>query len=364
MIPMVDLKAQYKDIKDEIDQGVLDVLANTQFILGPNVQAFEREAAEILETSHAITCASGTDALHLSLLAAGIGPGDEVITTPFTFIATAEAIRYVGATPVFVDIDGASFNIDPAQVAPAIGPRTRAVLPVHLFGQPASMDALTAIAERHGLIVIEDCSQSFGARYDGRMTGGLGALGTFSFYPSKNLGCYGDGGMVTTNDDRLAERVRMLRNHGSRERYYHEIIGYNSRLDELQAVILRIKLRRIHQYNLARARVADKYDAGLAGTALRLPWRDPRATHVFHQYTVVSPERDALQARLREAGIGNSIFYPIPLHRQEAFAGDTPQGPFPVAEATARQCLSLPMYPEMSDEAIEQVCATIRGETP
>ncbi len=266
-IPMVDLKGQYESLKSEIDSAIIEALGETRFILGPNVQAFDREAAEYLGVGHAISCASGTDALHLALLAAGIEAGDEVITSAFTFIATAEAIRYIGATPVFVDIQPDSFNLDPHKIRDAITERTRAILPVHLFGQPADMDEITAIAEEFNLLVVEDCAQSFGSRYRDRVTGSIGAVGAFSFFPSKNLGCYGDGGMVTTNDDAIASRIRMLRNHGSSQQYHHDVIGYNSRLDELQAVILRIKLKHIDDYNSQRLRWRRPTMSGSTATA-------------------------------------------------------------------------------------------------
>ncbi len=357
-IPMVDLKGQYLSLKSEIDAALLDALAETRFILGPNVQAFEAEAAEYLGVDHAISCANGTEALHLALLAAGIGPGDEVITPAFTFIATAEAIRYVGATPVFVDIQPDTFNIDPAAIEAAITHRTRAILPVHLFGQPADMDEIAALAETRGLLVIEDCAQSFGSRYRGKPTGGIGSCAAFSFFPSKNLGCYGDGGMVTTDDDEIAARVRMLRNHGSSQQYYHDVIGFNSRLDELQAVILRIKLKHIDDYNARRREVAETYNRLLAGGALQTPViRDDR-DHVFHQYTVLADDRDALRERILAREVACAIYYPVPLHRQKAFA-DTAQPELPVTEATARRCLSLPIYPELTEQQIETVGAAV-----
>ncbi len=273
-IPMVDLKGQYESLKTEIDSAILQALGETRFILGPNVQAFDTEAAEYLGVKHAISCANGTDALHLALLAAGVGPGDEVITTAFTFIATAEAIRYVGATPVFVDIDPVSLNLDTALIRDAISDKTRAILPVHLFGQPADMDAIQALAREFDLLVVEDCAQSFGARYQGTMTGNIGDVAAFSFFPSKNLGCYGDGGMVTTNDDDIAARVKQYRNHGSSQQYHHDVIGYNSRLDELQAVILRIKLKHIDSYNRNRRKVAESYNQLLAGSRFETRFDD------------------------------------------------------------------------------------------
>jgi dTDP-4-amino-4,6-dideoxygalactose transaminase len=361
MIPMVDLKTQYLQIKEEIDNGILDVLAKTQFILGPNVAAFETEAAAYLGAQHAVAVASGTDALHLALAAAGIGAGDEVITSPFTFIATAEAIRYVGATPVFVDIDPQTFNIDPARIETAITPRTRAVLPVHLFGQPADMAAIGSICAKHDLLIIEDCAQSFGAAAGGRMTGAIGALGCFSFFPSKNLGCYGDGGMVTTNSAELAEQVRVLRNHGSKVRYHHSVIGYNSRLDEIQAVILRAKLKRIADYNAGRRRVAHLYTALLKDSPVLPPHEDGKGVHVYHQYTVLTDRRDAIMQALSAAGIASAVYYPIPLHRQDVFAAEYRDISLPVAEEIAERCMSLPVFPEMTDAQVEEVVAVIRA---
>jgi dTDP-4-amino-4,6-dideoxygalactose transaminase len=361
MIPMVDLKIQYLKIKDEIDRGVLEALEKTQFILGPNVTAFETEAAAYLGGQHAVGVASGTDALHLALLAAGIGAGDEVITTPFTFIATAEAIRYVGATPVFVDIDPKSFNIDPAQIEAAITPKSRAILPVHLFGQPADMAAIESICAKHGLLLIEDCAQSFGANINGRMTGALGTLGCFSFFPSKNLGCYGDGGMVMTNSPELAEQVRLLRNHGSRVRYHHAVIGYNSRLDEIQAVILRTKLKQIEEYNAGRRRVARLYNELLQDSQVTTPHENGKGVHVYHQYTVLTDCRDRIMQALTDAGIASAVYYPIPLHRQDVFAKDYRNISLPVAEDISNRCMSLPIFPEMTDEQVKKVVVVIKG---
>ena len=360
MIPMVDLKAQYESLRTELEPAILEAIAATQYILGPNVRAFEQEVARYLDVRHALSCASGTDALHLALEGAGIRGGDEVITTPFTFIATAEAIRYVGAVPVFVDIDPATFNIDPDAVEAAITPRTRAILPVHLFGQPADMEALTRLARDHDLMVIEDCAQSFGAAVPAGKTGALGTAGAFSFFPSKNLGGFGDGGMVTTNDDAIAEHIRILRNHGQTERYHHAVVGYNSRLDELQAVVLRHKLPHIDRYNGERRRVAQRYDAGLSDAPVRTPARSGDRTHVFHQYTILSEDREALMSQLRDAGIASAIYYPVPLHQQPAF-GDIGVPPsLPRAESVASQCLSLPIYPELADADVDWICDVIR----
>lgn len=360
-IPMVDLKEQYHQIKEELDKQLLDALEATQFILGPNVQAFEKESADYLGVKHAIGVASGTDALHLALAAAGIGPGDEVITTPFTFIATAEAISYVGATPVFVDIDPETFNIDLDQVKAAINDRTAAVIPVHLFGQPVNMPALMKLCDEHELLVVEDCAQSFGAHIDGQQTGSFGALGAFSFFPSKNLGCYGDGGLVSTNDDQLAETVKVLRNHGSTQRYHHTMIGYNSRLDELQAIILRIKLKRIDDYNANRRRVDQTYKQLLADTDVITPKEDGVGYHVYHQYCCLHPKRDQILKALQEQGIGCAIYYPIPLHKQEVYAEACAGLSLPVTEDVVQQCFALPVFPELDEDRIQIICDTIKS---
>lgn len=360
-IPMVDLKAQYESLRPTLEPAIVQALSATQYILGPNVQAFEQEVARYLGARHAIGCASGTDALLLALAALDIGAGDEVITTPFTFIATAEAIRYVGAVPVFVDIDARTFNIDADAVEAAIGARTKALLPVHLFGQPADMTRLGRLAREHDLVLIEDCAQSFGAATAEGIAGTLGAAAAFSFFPSKNLGCFGDGGMVTTNDDAVAERVRVLRNHGQTERYHHPLIGYNSRLDELQAVVLRHKLPLLDGYNRERRRIAERYDAGLSGLPLQTPARGGGGTHVFHQYTLLAEGRDDIAAALHEAGIASAIYYPVPLHRQPAFTDVAPPRALPVAERNAARCLSLPMFPELDDARVDRICGVIRG---
>jgi dTDP-4-amino-4,6-dideoxygalactose transaminase len=359
-IPMVDLKTQYAQIKDEIDKNLLNALEATQFILGPNVQAFEKEAAEYLGVKHAIGVASGTDALHLALAAAGISKGDEVITTPFTFIATAEAIAYVGATPVFVDIDKDTFNIDLDQVKAAINDKTRAVIPVHLFGQPVDMPSLKKLCDDNNLKIIEDCAQSFGAHINGQQTGSFGNAGAFSFFPSKNLGCYGDGGLISTNSDKMAEDIRVLRNHGSTKQYHHTVIGYNSRLDELQAVILRAKLKHIDEYNANRRRVDQTYKANLTNTDIQTPVEDGVGYHVYHQYTCLHPQRDKIMQTLRDAGIACAIYYPIPLHRQEVFAADCKNTVLPVTEDVVKNCFSLPVYPELSEEKIGIITDTIK----
>lgn len=359
-IPMVDLQAQYRDLQDEMDGAIQAVVRSGQFVLGPAVQALEREVAAYCDVRHAVSVASGTDALHLALRAAGVGPGDEVITTPFTFIATAGAVSQTGARPVFVDIDPATFNIDPGKVAQAVTARTRAVLPVHLYGQPADLAPMRELCRDRGFALIEDCAQSFGAEYGGRKSGAYGDLGCFSFYPSKNLGAYGDGGMVITNDDAAAERLRRLRDHGRIEGYRHGMVGYNSRLDELQAAVLRVKLRRLDDYNRRRRENARRYGERLAGAGVVPPAEDGKGLHVYHQYTVRTPRRDALRAALSAAGIASAVYYPIPLHRQEVYAAPYAGIRFPVAEAAADEVLSLPMYPELSEQQIDDVARVVR----
>ncbi len=359
MIPMVDLKQQYQHLRHEIDQGIEEVLSGCHFILGPNVSAFEHEAREYLGSKYAVTCASGTDALHLALLANGIGPGDEVITTSFTFIATAEAIAYVGAKPVFVDICPDTFNIDLSLIEQAITPATKAILPVHLFGQPVDMIKLKALCEEKELLLIEDCAQSFGSGVQNQMTGSFGDCGCFSFFPSKNLGCYGDGGMVTTDSEQIAEKLKMLRNHGSKERYHHDLIGLNSRLDEIQAVVLRAKLNHIDDYNQKRYRVAQQYSELLDKTAVVTPHEDGVGHHVYHQYTTLMPHREKVMEHLQQQGISCAIYYPIPLHQQQVFKGsDTSH--LPVTEKVASQCLSLPIYPELESNQIERIVNAVK----
>lgn len=361
LIPMVDLKAEYALLKDEVEPAVLTALASAQYIGGPNVRAFEQEVAAYNGVRHAISCASGTDALLLALRACGVGPGDEVITTPFTFVATASTISMCGARPVFVDIDAKTYNLDPARIEAAITPHTRAVVPVHLYGQPADLEPIAEICQTHGLRLIEDAAQAFGAEYGGRKSGAYGDLGCFSFYPSKNLGAFGDGGMVITDDDALADKVRVLASHGSRQRYHHDVLGYNSRLDELQAAILRVKLKHVDAFNTARRRIAHRYNAQLAGCGVATPHEDGKGLHVFHQYTLQSDRRDRIQAALTEAGISSAIYYPIPLHRQALYAGECRDLRLPVAEAAAARVLSLPISPLLTDEQIDRICEVVRA---
>jgi len=355
---MVDLRRQYLQLKPEIDAAVLDVLDKTQFILGPNVSELEAEIARYHDVPHAVGVASGTDALLLALRALDIGAGDEVITTPFTFIATAEVLGLLGATPVFVDIDPRTFNIDASLIEAAITGNTKAIIPVHLFGHPCDMDPILAIAKKAGLKVIEDCAQAFGARYKGRVVGTFGDAGCFSFFPSKNLACYGDGGIVITGDTEVDARLRVLRNHGSSVRYHHSILGYNSRLDELQAAIVRVKLRHIDSFNEGRRNAAHLYRKYIRRDDITLPSEAADCRHVYHQYTLVSDRRDRLQAALSQAGIASAIYYPVPLHRQDVFQGKGWR-PLPATENMAAQVLSLPIFPEIGEEEIRRISDVI-----
>ena len=360
-IPMVDLNIQHQKLRREIEEGIREVIEATRFILGPNVSSLEEEVAQYCGVRNAVGVASGTDALHLALRACGIGSGDEVITSPFTFIASAEAISYTGARPVFVDIDPKTFNIDPDLIESAITHRTRAVMPVHLFGQPVDMDPIEDLCRKHSLVIIEDCAQSFGADYRSKQTGTMGIAGCFSFFPSKNLGCYGDGGMVVTDDDSVAEEIRVLRNHGSRQQYHHSAIGYNSRLDELQAVVLRAKLKHIDTFNSQRRANAKRYNDRLAGNGIIPPFEDGKGTHVYHQYTVMADSRDHLRQALTDSGIASAVYYPIPLHRQEVYRGDCADMVLSISESAADRVLSLPMFPELTKAHIDEICGVLKG---
>ena len=359
-IPLVDLKAQYRGIKVEVDEAVGAVLEGGHFILGPEVAAFEREFAAYCRTEHAVGVNSGTSALHLAMLAAGVGPGDEVITTAFTFVATVAGIEYAGARPVLVDVDPATLNIDPGRIEAAISERTKAVVPVHLYGQPADMDRILAIARKHNLAVIEDAAQAHGAEFKGRRAGSMGDIACFSFYPGKNLGAAGDGGAVTTARPDYAQKLRMLRDWGAEEKYLHVLKGFNFRLDEIQAAILRVKLRRLEGWTELRRRHARTYTNLLSGAALGLPAEAPDVRHVYHMYVVRSRERDRLRSELHSAGIHAGIHYPIPVHLQPAYANlGYRRGDFPVAEHAADEVLSLPLYPELTSEQIERVARAI-----
>ena len=359
-IPMVDLHHQYQTLKPEIQSALNSALDSTAFIMGPNVHAFEDEISNYLNIKHSVSCASGTDALHLALSAMGIGPGDEVITPSFTFAATAEAIRYVNATPIFVDIDKTTLNIDPECVRQAITDKTRAIIAVHLFGLPVDLDAVKLAIGDKDIYLVEDCAQSFGAKYKNKMTGTIGDIGCYSFFPSKNLGCYGDGGLVCTANDEFAEKLKLLRNHGSPKRYEHTIIGYNSRLDEIQAAILRIKLKYIDEYNHRRYENAGKYTEALNKLGLTTPHENNESDHVYHQYTITSTDRDDISSSLSNEKIASAIYYPKGLHQQSAFTKNSPQPSLPVTELISSQCLSLPMYPELSSDQITCITNNIK----
>jgi dTDP-4-amino-4,6-dideoxygalactose transaminase len=362
VIPFLDLKAQYASIKPEIDAAVLRTLESAQFILGPEVEGFEREFAKYSGAAHGVGLNSGTSALHLALLAAGVGAGDEVITVPFTFIASVSAITYVGARPIFVDIDPRSFTMDPAQIEKAITPRTRAIVPVHLYGQMADMDPIMEIARRRGLMVIEDAAQAHGAEYKDRRAGSIGDLACFSFYPGKNLGAYGEGGLVTTNNAEHAKTIRMLRDWGQGHKYHHVLKGFNYRMEGLQGAILRVKLRHLEEWTEARRRHAATYNQLLADCDLQLPPAMPYARHVYHVYAVRVHERDACQEMLNKKGIQTGIHYPIPVHLQECFADlGHRTGDFPHSELAANQVLSLPMYPELTQEQLTGVSTALHG---
>jgi dTDP-4-amino-4,6-dideoxygalactose transaminase len=366
-VPLLDLVAQYRTIKDDVLAAMMTVIERQGFIMGPEVAQLEAEIARLSHARHGIACASGTDALLLPLKALDLRPGDEVITTPFTFFATAGAVHNAGGTPVFVDIDLATFNISPAAIDAAITPRTRAIIVVHVFGQMAAMEEILAIAGRHGLPVIEDGAQSIGARrkIDGswRMSGELGSVGTLSFFPTKNLGAWGDAGMIVTQDDALAERLRRLRQHGGARQYFHEEVGTNSRLDSLQAAVLLAKLPHLARWNEARQRNASRYNAAFIGhPAVCPPRHDPANDHIYHQYTLRVPQRDELQAHLKAKGVGHAIYYPLALHLQPCFAHlGYERGSLPAAEAAMDSVISLPIYPELTREQQDTVIETVQS---
>ena len=360
MIPFIDLKAQYHSIKEEIDQAISGVLESSQFVLGSEVKAFEEDFAGFCAAKHGIAVNSGTSALHLALVAAGIGPGAEVITVPFTFVATVAAIYYTGARTVFVDVDPHSYTIDVNQIEKAITKKTKAILPVHLYGQPADMDPIMEISRRHGLLVIEDAAQAHGAVYKGRRVGSIGDLGCFSFYPGKNLGAYGEGGMVVTDIPEYARTIRMLSDWGQEKKYHHVLKGYNYRMEGMQGAILRVKLRHLQAWTEARRSHAALYDKLLAGSGVQIPQVMDYAYHVYHVYGVRVPQRDALQQTLQQQGVQTGIHYPIPVHMLEAYAdlGYKP-GDLPCSEQIANNILSLPMFAELSDEQINIVTDTL-----
>lgn len=358
-IPMLDLKAEYALFEPQLTQSLLGVLQAGQFVLGPQATALEREIAQYCGVGHGIGVANGTDAIHLVLRALGIGPGDEVIVPSFTFIGTSEPVDYTGATPVFVDVDPRTFNIDVDAAERAITPRTRALIAVHLFGQCAELPRLKALCDRTGIALVEDCAQSIGADFAGKRCASWGVAGCFSFYPSKNLGAYGDGGMVVTQDARLAEEIRVLRNHGSRARYHHHVIGYNCRLDEMQAAVLRVKFAHIDQLNTLRREKAHGYNRRLAGSGVITPHEHGQGTHVYHQYTLRHPKRDAIRVALEAGKIGAMIYYPIPLHRQDVYAARGTPVSLPHSDAAAAEVLSLPMFPMLTDAQQDRVCEVV-----
>jgi dTDP-4-amino-4,6-dideoxygalactose transaminase len=360
-IQMVDVVGQYKRIKTDVDSAIHAVLDSGMFIQGKEVGEFECAMAGYLGTRFAVGCASGTDALQIAMMALGIGQGDEVITTPFTFIATAETIAILGATPVYVDIEPGTLNIDPSKIEAAITPRTKAIIPVHLYGQPADMDAIMAVARKHGIPVIEDSAQAVGASYKGKKVCSMGEFGCISFFPSKNLGCFGDGGMIVTSDPVLAEKARVIAAHGSRTRYYHDVLGVNSRLDTLQAVILNVKLPHLEAYNTARRNAAQRYNELLEGIPVKVPVVAPGVEHIFHQYTLRAPRRDALAAFLKGKGIPHAVYYPVPLHLQKAFAmSGGKAGDFPITEQAAHEVISLPMHTELTEKHVQMVTGALR----
>jgi UDP-2-acetamido-2-deoxy-ribo-hexuluronate aminotransferase len=368
-IQMVDLKGQYQHIQEEIDNAVLDVVRSTAFINGPEVKGFQEDLEAYLGVKHVIPCANGTDALQIAMMALGLQPGDEVITPNFTFIATVEVIALLGYKPVIVDVDPKTFNMDPAAVRAAITPRTRVIVPVHLFGQCADMDEISAIAAEHNIYIIEDTAQAISSDYrkaDGtvKKAGTMSDFGCTSFFPSKNLGCYGDGGALYTNDDDLAEAARQIANHGMKVRYYHDFVGINSRLDSMQAAILRVKLRHLDTYCNARIAAADYYDAAFADLkGVTTPYRDPKSTHTFHQYTLVLDgiDRAGLQKHLADHGIPAMIYYPVPLHLQKAFLNlGYKEGDFPVTEDLCKHVISLPMHTELDENQLQHITHAVR----
>ncbi len=361
-IPLVDLVRQHSDLRAEIDTAISGVLASSDFILGREVEEFEAEFAAYCESPHAVGLDSGISALELGMRALGIGPGDEVITPANSFIASSSAVSFVGATPIWIDVDPQTHNLDPALLEASLTPRTKAVMPVHLYGQPADMDPILEVARRHRLLVVEDACQAHGARYRGRRVGTFGDIAAFSFYPGKNLGALGDAGMLTTPHGEVADKVRMMRNYGQRRKYEHAFLAWNRRLDTLQAAVLRLKLRRLDGWNAARRRVASLYDELLAGSGLELPYAAPDREHVYHLYVVQADGREKLRERLAAQGVATGVHYPLPIHLQEAYrdAGCGP-GSFPVSEREAARVVSLPMFPELTEDQVRRVNAAARA---
>lgn len=363
MIPILDLKQQYYQLQSKIDKAVLDVLSSGSYILGKNVQALEQEIAEYCQVKRGVGLANGTDALHLALRALDIGPGDEVITVSFTFMATAGAVGLVGAKPVFIDVDPKTYNMDVDKIVEKITPKTKAIIPVHIYGQPADMDPILEIAKKYNLYVIEDCAQAIGATYKGKRVGSLGDIGCFSFFPTKNLGALGDGGMAVTNSDYLADRLVALRNHGGKIRYYHDELGMNSRLDEIQAAILRVKFEYLDKWNSRRREIAYKYNKLLKDvTEVITPKELADTSCVYHQYTLQVPERDKVFESLKQKDVMAMIYYPVPLHIQEVhkYLG-MQEGSLPVTEALAQKVISLPIFPEITENQINQVAEAVKS---
>lgn len=359
-VPLLDLKAQYRTIEVKIENAIREVLRSQHFIMGPNVTRFEAEIAEYSEVKHAIGVASGSDALLVALMAIGVGPGDEVIVPPYTFFATAGSVARLGARPVFVDILEKTYNIDPALIEAAVTEKTKALIPVHLFGQCADMDAIMKIASKHDLYVIEDAAQSIGSRYKGRAAGSIGQMGCMSFFPSKNLGGFGDGGMITTDDNELAEKARVLRVHGAKPKYFNQVIGVNSRLDALQAAILSVKLARLDEWSMARRRNAAFYDKEFKGTSIGIPFVESYNESIFNQYVINVDQRDELMAYLKEKGIGCEVYYPLSIHRQECFRYlEYEEEAFPVTNRCAERSLAIPVYPELTDHQLRFVSRAI-----
>lgn len=361
-VPFFDINRQNIALKVDLDRALSMVIEKGRFILGENVSKLEAEIAAYCGAKHAIGVASGTDALHLSLRACGVGPGDEVITSPFTFVATADAIAYCGATPVFVDIKPNTFNLDPRLAEKAITKKTRAILPVHIYGQVCEMDILAEICEKNDLFLIEDAAQAIGAEYNGKKAGSIGDISCFSYFPTKNLGCFGDGGMVTTNDDALAKEVRVLRGHGSRKTYHYDIIGYNSRLDEIQAAVIRVKLPHLESYSAARRKNAALYRKQLKEIdEITLPHEDPKGKHAYHQFTIRVKDRNELFEFLKLKGVGRMVYYPLSLHLQAAFKElGYKDGDLPESEAVQSEVLSLPIFPELTENELLEACKAIK----
>ena len=363
-VPLLDLRAQYDTIRAEIDDAVRRVMESTHFIGGPEITGLEEEVARYSQVKHAVACASGTDALLIAMWTLGIGPGDEVISPAYSFFATAGTVANNGATPVFVDIDPRTYNLDPHRLEAATTPRTKAVVAVSLYGQCCDLPALKAICDKHQIYLIEDAAQSIGSEWEGRRSGSNCDFGTFSFFPSKNLGGAGDGGMITLRDGDLAERLRLLREHGARPKYYHSLVGTNSRLDALQAAILRVKLKHLDRWSEKRAKNAAAYDALLEGARLTRPYKDPRGRHIYNQYVIRAEARDGLRQHLTDRGIGTEVYYPVPLHLQKCFASlGYQEGDMQQAEAAAREVLALPIYPELTEEQIRYVASCVREFT-